>query len=266
MFSGFEVFGIFVGSYGLVALAGIFIAFPPAILFYKKQTGAGIDDMFITLMCAGCGALLGMHLLFGITNIEYWHILFEATDIPDFFNRFVAVFGGSVFYGGLLGAIAGGMIYMKACKLPVRTMSDYIAPSAALFHCFGRIGCFLSGCCYGVESEHGIVFHDSVVEAANGVPRVPVQLYEAAFDLVLAAVLWLLLWKKLLKGKLFLLYLIAYAPARFILEFWRGDEYRGFLFGLSTSQLISILILAAAVPMCIFSRSEPEESTQAPSP
>ena len=85
-----------------------------------------------------------------------------------------------------------------------------------------------------------------LVEAANGVRRFPVQLVEAGFNLLLFVVLAWLLKKGLCKGKLFLLYLLAYSAGRFVLEFWRGDAYRGFLFGVSTSQWISILLFVAA--------------------
>ena len=64
--------------------------------------------------------------------------------------------------------------------------------------------------------------------------------------LILFIVLWRLLEAKKQKGRLFLIYLLIYPVGRFILEFFRGDEYRGFIFGLSTSQFISILLFAAA--------------------
>ena len=246
MFPGFYIFDtIFVGSYGIAAVIGLFTAAPLAIWQYKKRGGSDID-MILTLLVAAAGLFVGMHLLYGITNIPYWGILFKAEDFMDFINRFGAVFSGSVFYGGLLGAMLAGGIYIKKNKLPVGLMTDCVAPFAALFHCFGRIGCFLSGCCYGVEHEHGIVFENAIVEQANGVPRLPVQLYEAAFELALFAVLLVLLHKGTLSGKLFPLYLVAYSVGRFILEFWRGDDYRGFLFGLSTSQLISIGVFIGA--------------------
>ena len=77
--------------------------------------------------------------------------------------------------------------------------------------------------------------------------RFPVQLFEAGFNLVLFLVLWLLLSKNRLKTHLLSVYLIAYPIGRFGFEFLRGDEYRGFLFGLSTSQFISILMIAGTV-------------------
>ena len=239
MFPGFTLFGKFISSYVLCTLAGIFTACPLAIARYKKRGGNDVGMIFVFLFAA-LGCAVGMHILYGITNIQHWHILLEAADFGDFFARVQVIFGGSVFYGGLIGGLIAGGISMKVQKLPAALTTDCIAPSIALFHGFGRIGCFLGGCCYGIEWEHGITFTNSIVESANGVARFPVQLCEAGFEFALFAVLSALLYKDKLKGKLLALYLLIYPVGRFLLEFLRGDEYRGSLFGLSTSQLISI--------------------------
>lgn len=239
MFPGFTLFGKFISSYVLCTLAGIFTACPLAIARYKKRGGNDISMIFVFLF-GGLGCVIGMHLLYGITNIQHWHILLKAADFGDFFTRVQVIFGGSVFYGGLIGGLIAGGISMKVQKLPFDITTDCAAPSIALFHGFGRIGCFLGGCCYGIEWEHGITYTNSLIESANGVARFPVQLCEAGFEFALFAVLSALLYKDKFKGKLLALYLLIYPVGRFLLEFLRGDEYRGSLFGLSTSQLISI--------------------------
>ncbi len=250
MFPGFTVFGKLISSYVLCTLAGIFTACPLAIRRYKKRGGDDISMIFVFLFGA-LGCAVGMHILYGITNIQHWHILAEAEGFTDFINRVMVIFGGSVFYGGLIGGLIAGGISLKVQKLPAALTSDCIAPSIALFHGFGRIGCFLGGCCYGVEWEHGVTFTNSLIESANGVPRVPVQLYEAGFEFALFALLSAFLLKDKLKGKLLAMYLLIYPVGRFTLEFWRGDDYRGHLFGLSTSQLISIAFFAAAAAFLI---------------
>lgn len=251
MFAGFTLFGKFISSYMLCTLAGAAVACPLAVWGYKKRGGNDISMIFVLLFGA-LGCVIGMHILYGITNIRYWVVLTKAKDIGDFFYRFKLIFGGGVFYGGLLGGLIAGGISMKVQKLPRALTTDCVAPSIALFHGFGRIGCFMSGCCYGKESEYGITFTNSLVESANGVPRIPVQLYEAAFEFALFALLFTLLFKGALKGKLLGLYLFTYPVGRFILEFMRGDDYRGFLFGLSTSQLISIALFVCAVFWFVF--------------
>ncbi len=249
MFSGFYIGRLFIGSYGIFAVIGILTACPVSIYYYKKRTGDDVS-MILMYLWAAVGVFLGMHLLYGITNIQYWGELLKAEGIIDFFKRFGIIFGGSVFYGGLLGGLLAGGLAVKRMKLPADIVTDCAAPFIALMHGFMRVGCFFAGCCYGVEWEHGIVFHNSIVESANDVPRVPVQLFEAGFELVLAGVLWSLLLRSMktgkLQGSLLALYLLIYPVGRFILEFWRGDEYRGFILRLSTSQFISIIVFICA--------------------
>ena len=253
MFPGFYVFDKFISSYALCVLAGAAVSVPIAIRRYKRRGGDDISMIFVFLFAA-IGAFFGMHLLYGITNLEHWGILLKAESLADFAGRFATLFGGSVFYGGLLGGALAGGISIRVQKLPAGLTADCIAPSAALFHAFGRVGCFLVGCCYGVEWEHGITFTESLVESANGVPRLPVQLIEVGLELVLFAVLSALLHKNKLHGGLFAVYLASYSVGRFVIEFWRGDDYRGFFLGLSTSQIVSVLVLVGAVVFLVLRR------------
>lgn len=251
MFPGFQIGSFFLSSYGICAIIGIFIACPLAIHIYKKHTGDDISLIFVFLFGA-IGVFLGMHLLYGITNIRYWGILLNAKNFIDFCERFGTLFGGSVFYGGLIGGLIAGGICIKIQKLPVDIATDCAAAAIPLFHGFARIGCFMGGCCYGVEWEHGVTFTNSIVESANGVPRVPIQLFESGLEFLIFAVIFVLLTRtNKLRGGLLALYLLIYSVGRFILEFWRGDEYRGFMFGLSTSQLISILVFIGALVLLI---------------
>ncbi|MCH5204521.1 MAG: prolipoprotein diacylglyceryl transferase [Oscillospiraceae bacterium] len=262
MFPGFTLFGnFFVSSYALCALAGIFTACPLSIYYFKKRTKNKNDDiaLIFVFLFAAIGTFIGMHLLYGLTNIEYWGKLTEASDFMDFLNRFGIIFGGSVFYGGLIGGLIAGGISAKVQKLSIKDVTDCGAPVAAVIHGFGRIGCFLGGCCYGVEWEYGITFHNSLVESANGVPRVPVQLFEAGFEFALGILLFILLSKRKLYGRLLCVYLLAYPVGRFIIEFWRGDDYRGFLGGLSTSQLISIGIFFGTLVFLIANLKKQKE-------
>lgn len=245
MFPSFTIFGKEFGSYTLCAMFGIFIACPVGITLYKKRGGNDLA-MILMYIIAAVGVFFGMHILYGITNIPQWHTLGEAEGFLDFLLKFVNIFGGSVFYGGLIGGLIAGFIYIKKSKMPLELTTDCAAVSIPLFHGISRIGCFLGGCCYGVEWEHGITFKNSLVEQANGVPRVPVQLFEAAYDILLFAALLILINKNRLKGKLLALYLLLYAVGRFTLEFWRGDDYRGHLLGLSTSQIIAVLMFVGS--------------------
>ncbi len=234
----------FLSSYSLCAIIGLFTACPISIYYFKKRTG-DIVMLLPVLIFGAVGTFLGMHLLYGIVNISHWGELQNANDFWDLMSRIGTIFGGSVFYGGLFGYILFAGLYAKLKKLPLKDIADVSAPMIAVFHGFGRIGCFMGGCCYGIEWEHGIMFENALVESANGVPRVPVQLIEAGFEFALGIFLWIALSRRKFYGILLNIYLLIYASVRFFLEFLRGDEYRGFFLGLSTSQIISIAVVAA---------------------
>lgn len=245
MFPGFYLLGIYISSYTITAFIGVLAAGIFAITQYKKR-GGDFYPMLITLLLSSIGVAIGGSLLYGITNISRWHSLVEANSFTDFMAAAVHIFGGLVYYGGLIGGIIAGVIVIKAKKYPAADITDCAAPAVALFHAIGRIGCFLSGCCYGIESDFGFIYNTALIESANGVRRFPVQLFEAGLELIIFLVLWRLLEAKKQKGRLFLIYLLIYSVGRFFLEFLRGDDYRGFIFGLSTSQFISVLLFAAA--------------------
>ena len=132
-----------------------------------------------------------------------------------------------------------------------------------LFHIFGRIGCFLAGCCYGIESDFGFTVHNNHLNPSiNDVNRLPVPLIEAACNLLIFLFILYLFKKDKMRDKLIYVYMIIYPVVRFTLEFFRGDEYRGFLFGLSTSQWISIILFVFAIVMLIIKRNKPERSKE----
>ena len=121
-----------------------------------------------------------------------------------------------------------------------------------LFHAFGRIGCFFMGCCYGKESSLlGIEFENSPI-APNHVPLIPVQLFEAAAELLLFFFTAFSAYRK--KNGFFLLgiWLVAYGLIRFVTEFFRGDDYRGFIGALSLSQVISIFTAISGVFVLLY--------------
>jgi phosphatidylglycerol---prolipoprotein diacylglyceryl transferase len=137
-------------------------------------------------------------------------------------------------------------------KISFWKFADVVAPSVALGTAVTRLGCFSAGCDYGKPTAEpwGVIFTSAVAHAATGVPlgvRLhPAQLYESATTL---AIFGVLLWwfpRRKHEGDIFLGYLGLYAVGRFLLEFLRGDEDRGFVFHhlLSTSQFIALLVLA----------------------
>lgn len=254
MFPYFTLFGKTIYMYTVMALVGVFAAGGFCCYYAKKRFGQS-DSMIVLLLVGAVGVFFGGHILYALTNIKLIAAVMGNLSIINSFKSFLAVvqliFGGSVFYGGLLGGLAAGGIYIKVKKLDFKAYSDIAACGIPLFHVFGRIGCFLGGCCYGKESSIGFYYTNAIVDGLNGTTRFPIQLVEAAVNCVIFAAVWALLSRGILKGRLLAVYLAVYAVARFVLEFWRGDEYRGSLFGLSTSQFISVVILIVLIVWCI---------------
>lgn len=245
MIPSFPLLGRTFTIYPLMALVGMFASGIYACRS-AKRAGQNEDDMIVLLLVSSLGVFLGMHLLYGLVDISQWPQLLAQIHSPaSFFQVMATIWGGSVFYGGLLGGILAGAVYLRRKGRPLDLWASLTAPAIPLFHVFGRVGCFLGGCCYGLPSAWGFVYRYSPVAEANGVSRFPVQLVEAAWNLVL----FLLLARLQRRGRdrLLPLYLALYAPARFLLEFLRGDAYRGIFLGLSTSQWISLFLFPAAL-------------------
>lgn len=246
------IFGKQINTYSICALLGL--AFACILVFFmtRKRKDINRTQLVNIPIVAAFGSFFGAHILYGLTHLDHiWWVIchtdkaFESWE--SFLFYFTDIFGGMVFYGGLIGGIIAGAIYCRYMKLDTMFYADIYAPAIPMFHAFGRLGCFLGGCCYGIESSWGFIYHDSLIETANGVTRLPIQLIEATGDLLICAVLVILSKKKSQKGMSIYLYLLMYSILRFTTEFFRGDEIRGFLFGVSTSQWISIIIFVIAV-------------------
>lgn len=202
-------------------------------------------------LCAGAGLFVGGHLLFFLVGLPD----FIKYDVPTLksFNDFISAFGiaasGMVFYGGLLMALLFMYLYCKSVKLPVRPYFNIMVVTFPLFHCFGRIGCVLSGCCYGIEYHGPLAINYSASLITRGVnddladfSRFPVQLLEALLELILFIVLLIIYTKKEDAFSVTTTYLLCYPVIRFFDEFLRGDVQRGIWGPFSTSQWISLAI------------------------
>ena len=254
MIPNFSIFGKVFSAYQFCALAGVLVTLFYICFLAKKQGKDDSTAMFMLLIAAP-GVLIGGSLLYGMTNLSTILDVIAKRETyattGAFLKAILACFGGSVFYGGLLGGMLTGGLYLIR-KKDRADYADLGAVAAPLFHTVGRLGCFLTGCCYGVESDLGFVYHHAISAGANGVRRFPVQLVEMGLNFALFLLMRIWLRKGKHKGRLFQWYLLIYPVYRFVLEFFRGDDYRGFIFGLSTSQFISLLILLANLILVLF--------------
>lgn len=165
--------------------------------------------------------------------------------------------GGLAYYGGLIAAAIFGAWFLKHEQVAFRRGSDIAAIGICVGLVFGRIGCFLGGCCFGVHTNlpHSVRFPPfspasesqwrEGLLAGPGVESLPVhptQLYEAGGCLAMLAVLLWLHRRKRFYGEVMLVFLGLYGVLRFVLEFWRADE-RGKILHLSTSQALGVAAL-----------------------
>lgn len=168
--------------------------------------------------------------------------------------------GGLTYYGGLVAASAFGLWFLKRERFPMLKASDMAGMTIALGLFWGRLGCFLGGCCFGRVAEgfplavrfppwspaSEAQFEEGLLSAPHleSLPVHPTQLYEALGCLAISAFLFFVVHpKKRFDGQVFLSFLGLYAVLRFVLEYFRADD-RGGAAGLSTSQLIGLAVLA----------------------
>ncbi len=219
-------------SYQILAFIGGIVVLIFVYFRIEKYGMAFTDYIKLFVLCI-CGCVAGSKLLYAVTQIPW---LIQNFTLSNFLVLIPQ--SGYVYYGGLFGMLATIWFYAgKSSKYEFDKICCMITPAIPLFHGFGRIGCLLSGCCYGKILEPPIVFFHTVQ-----MNRIPTQIIEAVFEFCLFVVI-LILEKKKLRYNLLKIYLLSYAMFRFINEFFRGDEIRGIYFGLSTAQWISMLIV-----------------------
>lgn len=234
-----------IATYGLMIMLGFICAVLVGIKIGKRKQ-LKTEDVLFAFLYGIVGVVIGGKLLYILVSlpdlIQYRELIFRNKE------SFISVLqGGFVFYGGLLGGCYGIFRYCRRYGISLSDMFYAVIPGIPLLHGIGRVGCFAAGCCYGIEYQgiFHVTFSHSPV-APNLVPLFPVQLLESMINFLI----FLLLCYLVLKGKktmeLALTYTICYGIMRFVLEFFRGDQLRGIVFGLSTSQWISLILVIVA--------------------
>lgn len=201
-------------------------------------------------------------VLASVVGSRLFHVAFE--ELPYYMTHPGKIFalweGGYTFYGAVLASMLVVFLYSNGKKLNFLQFGDLATMSTVLGLFIGRLGCFFAGCCWGRPTDvpWAVSFtNPEAFTSLKGVPLHPAQLYESFAALVLYIYLAWRFRHRRYPGQVFFHGLIFYAVARFIIEFFRGDDYRGFVFGgnLSYSQLVSLAILPfAAVGMFLYSR------------
>jgi phosphatidylglycerol---prolipoprotein diacylglyceryl transferase len=194
------------------------------------------------------GTIVGARALHVAT---YWNEEFAGRPIWEIFAVWK---GGLVFYGGLIGASLAGILYARVKNIALWKLADVLAPSIALGYVFGRIGCFLNGCCYGrsCTAPWAVSYPEGNLNGAPTYSVHPSQLYDSLLSLLLYFGLAWLYRRKKFDGQVFAAYLLCYAITRSIVESFRGDYSPVHLHGalnLTPGQLVSIGIFATGIAM-----------------
>jgi len=238
----FEAGGVSVYSYGFMIALGVIAGVAYMAIQGKKDVGLTFDQANSLFLFIFLAAFVGGKVFLFFEDISYY------LDHP----RKLLTGRGFVFYGSFLFAVPTMFIFFRRHKLPAYAMLDVMAVTTCLVHMFGRVGCFMAGCCYGkpTHSALGVTFTNPACQADPlNTPLHPTQLYEASYIFLVMLVLLFLRSRKKFYGQLFLVYLMLYATGRFVLEYFRGDLGRGFVIQnyVSHSQFIAILIFATVV-------------------
>jgi phosphatidylglycerol:prolipoprotein diacylglycerol transferase len=253
----FKIGSFGVPAMGVCVLVGAILAVLLSWLLRKKSALDWNDAVVDAIIWAVLLGFAGMKILYWIVTPD----VFKNAFADGFFKGVLSLLmEGMVFYGGLIGGILGILIVSRKKKQNFFEFTDLMAPCFCVAHAFGRIGCLLVGCCYGLKvgemTQFGITTYDGrcAVKYADGAMRLPVPLMETIFLLALCVLLVLIYRKEKRLGTTTGWYLVLYALWRFGVEMLRGDAERGKFGPLYTSQWISIVILAAGVAILVLSR------------
>ncbi len=252
-------YGIFIGI-GFLASFGLLMK----IRQYARLTA---DQIYNIAMIALFAGVIGARIFY---VAQFWE-QFSGRGLLAILNVHE---GGLVFYGGFILAFIAECLYAKwptvrrllglkekqpadgsepRKDISILALLDILGPAMALAHAFGRISCFMQGCCFGKPAPKGFPFavcfpHESGAAARYpsllsdcSEPVYPVQLFESAGNILMCVVLLLLLRKRKYAGTVGGVYLILYGVMRFLIEFMRGDHTDSIL-GLTPSQFIAVAI------------------------
>ena len=239
----FQIGSFSLRSYGLMAMFGFLTAWA---LMRSNRRFAGLSDDQASnlLLLAMVTGLVGARIFYVVMFFEHYR--------NDLWRVFRIDQGGLVFYGGFILAFFSVIAYSKWRKLDIVRVLDVFAPAMAGAHAWGRIGCFLNGCCYGspTTSPLGVSYPAGSAPALAhpGAKLHPVQLYETLENLV-ACVFFMYLVRKGRRGAALSAYLVVYGVCRFINEYFRGDNPHWWLF--TPAQWIGLAMIPAGIVLGI---------------
>jgi phosphatidylglycerol---prolipoprotein diacylglyceryl transferase len=231
-------------TYGFLIACGALGGFAYTAYQAKKQFNTSMETVQTLVILIIAAAVVGGKFFMIFEDPKLY-----LSDLSKLIRNFS---NGFVFYGSLIFAIPTMLIFFRYHKLPVLPMLDIMAVTTCIVHAFGRMGCFMAGCCYGTpyDGPFAVTFTNPNCSAEPlHTPLHPTQLYSVTMILAILTIILFVKRRKQFAGQLFMLYLMLYAIGRAILEVFRGDQERGFIIEgiLSNSQFISVLIFLSGL-------------------
>jgi phosphatidylglycerol:prolipoprotein diacylglycerol transferase len=229
-----------------------------------RRVGLDPDQVSYLAIWTLVGGLIGARTFF---VVEYWSKLKSAWEIFEIWN------GGIVFYGCIIGGALGILLFRKLHPFPLRPMLDVIAPSLAIGLAFGRLGCFLNGCCFGDVCRlpwavsfprssppwnHQVNLGLLDEAAARSLAVHPTQIYSSLDGFLILALLSAYFPLRRRDGEVMALLMVTYPVTRFLIETLRNDE-PGLILGLTISQAISVAIFVGGLAFWTYLSRLPKE-------
>ena len=251
----FEIGGFAVHWYGILVAAGFITGLWTAAQRARK-VGIPAETVFDLGTWILLGTIVGARLLY---VVSYWEQDFAGKPLIQLFNIRE---GGLVFYGGLMGAAVAVTVHALRKQIPLWPLADVLAPGVALGHAFGRVGCLMTGCCYGHPTGVAWAIHFPKDHWTHGIGVHPTQIYESALNLTFSIFLAMRFKSRTFDGQIFGFYLIGYASLRSFVELFRGDyANRSSVAVLTPGQMVSVGILVAGIVILVWLRKKPLRKT-----
>jgi phosphatidylglycerol---prolipoprotein diacylglyceryl transferase len=256
---------IHIRSYGLM-LAVAFLVGTWLGLKEARRRGLDEDHLVTVILVTLVASVLGARALYVTEHVD---------DFRREWSGVLAVWqGGLTLYGGIIAGTVAGLWAARRLRMPMWAVADALAPSVALGTMFGRIGCFLNGCCYGRPTHlpWGIVFPPESFAGLEfgSTPVHPAQLYFSAAGLVMFVALWRMRTRVVAPGVLFWSFIVMFTLTRSVLDFTRAYESAAVIVkvgrvDLTESQFTSFAMAMFGLLMIVRLRRS-AEATAAPAP
>ena len=233
----------------LIALGGI-LSFYLLKAWDKRMGLRGSGDFWLLINTIIVSGFIGARLMHMVLEVPF--------SSPSFWRILFGINTGFSVFGFVAAVWLGVYCYSRALKLDFLRLLDYVCVVIPLWQAFGRVGCWMNGCCFGRVPLHHLpwatTFTDpnaAIPREFLGVPLHPAQLYEAAGDALLAAFLYVIILRGIERGRfarglVCAGYLAGYGMLRFVLEWFRGDT-KPYWDGISVGQALAFGMLMLSV-------------------